>query len=341
MPDTTPNLALPFILPAQAQKHVTHNEALQRLDALVQLTITDQLAEPPIGAQEGEAFVILSEASGAWSDRAGRLAVWRDDAWLYLVPKPGWRAYVQTEERMKVFDGQEWKHLPLPASIEAETLGLGATPTNNTRLAIASHGSLFTHQGAGHSLKINKAAATETASLMLQTNWSGRAEIGLTGDDHLSIRVSADGNTWVQALEIRPDGMMRGPARPIARAALAPQLATLANGTVTGFDQLHLGQGGVALGAPLPSGYGKPLVVPVAGVYQMALTVTPDGTGFATVTLKRNGTVDLLRHAGQYGTSTSMALVYLELGDELTLQHSGPTGYYLGYAGTELNLMMV
>lgn len=39
MPDKTPNLALPFILPAQAQKHVTHNEALQRLDALVQLVV--------------------------------------------------------------------------------------------------------------------------------------------------------------------------------------------------------------------------------------------------------------------------------------------------------------
>ena len=31
MPDITPNLALPFILPSQAQKHVTHNEALQQL----------------------------------------------------------------------------------------------------------------------------------------------------------------------------------------------------------------------------------------------------------------------------------------------------------------------
>ena len=40
MPDTTPNLALPFILPSQAQKHVTHNEALQQLDAVVQLAVT-------------------------------------------------------------------------------------------------------------------------------------------------------------------------------------------------------------------------------------------------------------------------------------------------------------
>ena len=35
MTDTSSNLKLPFILPSQAQKHVTHNEALQILDALV------------------------------------------------------------------------------------------------------------------------------------------------------------------------------------------------------------------------------------------------------------------------------------------------------------------
>ena len=46
MPDTTPNLALPFILPAQAQKHVTHNEALQRLDAERQPPGEHVAAEP-------------------------------------------------------------------------------------------------------------------------------------------------------------------------------------------------------------------------------------------------------------------------------------------------------
>lgn len=31
----TPHLALPYIVQAQAQKEVTHNEALNRLDVLV------------------------------------------------------------------------------------------------------------------------------------------------------------------------------------------------------------------------------------------------------------------------------------------------------------------
>ena len=37
--DFTPNLLLPYLAAAQAQKHVTLNEALRLLDALVQLVI--------------------------------------------------------------------------------------------------------------------------------------------------------------------------------------------------------------------------------------------------------------------------------------------------------------
>ena len=46
--DNTPNLQLPYLIAAQAQKHVTHNEALRGLDAIVQLLVLDKdLASPP------------------------------------------------------------------------------------------------------------------------------------------------------------------------------------------------------------------------------------------------------------------------------------------------------
>ena len=47
MSDETVNLALPYILSAQAQKHVTHNEALRRLDGLIQLVLQSETATPP------------------------------------------------------------------------------------------------------------------------------------------------------------------------------------------------------------------------------------------------------------------------------------------------------
>ena len=40
MPDATTHLLLPYLLAAQAQKHVTHEEALRLLDGFVQLSAT-------------------------------------------------------------------------------------------------------------------------------------------------------------------------------------------------------------------------------------------------------------------------------------------------------------
>lgn len=38
----TTQLNLPYIAAAQAQKHVTHNEALRALDAIIQLSVLDR-----------------------------------------------------------------------------------------------------------------------------------------------------------------------------------------------------------------------------------------------------------------------------------------------------------
>ena len=47
MSDITTQLLLPYILAAQAQKHVTHNEALRLLDAMVQLSVLDRNRTAP------------------------------------------------------------------------------------------------------------------------------------------------------------------------------------------------------------------------------------------------------------------------------------------------------
>jgi hypothetical protein len=62
-------------------------------------------------------------------------------------------------------------------------------------------------------LKINKATASDTASLVLQTGYSGRAEFGLAGDDDWHVKVSADGAVWTEALKVdRTTGRVSLPA---------------------------------------------------------------------------------------------------------------------------------
>ena len=61
--DTTPNLGLPYIMAAQSQKHVTHNEALRALDAIVQLSVLDRdLAAPPGSPANGDRYIAASRS---------------------------------------------------------------------------------------------------------------------------------------------------------------------------------------------------------------------------------------------------------------------------------------
>ena len=64
MSDATTHLLLPYILAAQAQKHVTHNEALERLDSIVQLTVTAfDATTPPLSASPAIASVDVPTSS--------------------------------------------------------------------------------------------------------------------------------------------------------------------------------------------------------------------------------------------------------------------------------------
>jgi hypothetical protein len=198
----TANLALPFIAAAQAQKHVTHNEALLKLDALVQLAVlTRGFSAPPADPEEGARYLIAAPASGDWSGHENSIAACQDGAWNIFAPNPGWRLWIADEERLLVFTNGAWAALD-PDITETSKLGISATADDYNRLVVSAPASLFTHSGGGHQLKINKAESVETASLLFQTNWSGRAEMGTAGDDRFRIKVSADGGSWREALTV-------------------------------------------------------------------------------------------------------------------------------------------
>lgn len=62
---------------------------------------------------------------------------------------------------------------------------------------------------------LNKSASNQTVSQLYQSNWSGRAETGLTGDDNFHVKVSPDGNAWHDAILIdRTTGRVSFPAAP-------------------------------------------------------------------------------------------------------------------------------
>ncbi len=118
MADDTTNLALPFILAAQSQKHVTHNEALTILDGLVQLSVADQdRTSPPGSPVEGRRHIVAAGATGAWIGWDESVVMWSDGAWLRLVPREGWLAWVEEDAEIVVYTGGNWSALPAAAGM--------------------------------------------------------------------------------------------------------------------------------------------------------------------------------------------------------------------------------
>ncbi len=210
MSETTARLKLPFIAAAQAQKHITHNEALLALDAIIHAAVEDRdLAAPPADPQEGQAWLVAASASGAWAGHDGEMAVWSDGVWCFHAPAAGWIVLVGDENRLIVYNGALWRDFGemLGALANLDKLGVNTAADDDNRLAAKSDAILFSHDdvtpGSGDiRVKINKKQSGNTASFLFQDNWSGRAEIGLMGGNGFAIKTSTDGADWKEALRI-------------------------------------------------------------------------------------------------------------------------------------------
>lgn len=105
----TANLGLPLVAAAQAQKHVTVNEAFARIDALTGLTLaTIGLTTPPPAPADGSVHVVGAGASGAWDGADGLLALWLNGGWDFITPRLGWQGWSVSGGHVVTFDGVAW-----------------------------------------------------------------------------------------------------------------------------------------------------------------------------------------------------------------------------------------
>jgi hypothetical protein len=88
----SPRHHLPFLAVGQAQKEITHNEALLLTDALLFASVESEVSVPPILAAEtnaGKCWLIGAGATGIWLSKAGQIAVWTGGSWRYLLAIDG------------------------------------------------------------------------------------------------------------------------------------------------------------------------------------------------------------------------------------------------------------
>ncbi len=140
MSDTTTHLGLPYLLAAQAQKHVTHNEALRLLDAMVQLSVLDSTrTAPPASPADGNRHLVASGATGLWAGWDLNIAFWVDGAWIRLVPRIGWLVWVAAEGLFLVWTGAAWEVVGEPRDVSDAVFSLvnDADPTKKASFSLA------------------------------------------------------------------------------------------------------------------------------------------------------------------------------------------------------------
>ncbi|MEL7488515.1 MAG: DUF2793 domain-containing protein, partial [Pseudomonadota bacterium] len=144
--EQSPRLSLSYLAPQQAQKHVTVNESLRTLDALVQLAVRSvQTSEEPAAPSEGDAYILPSGQSGAaWGAMPdGGVAVFQDGAWTAYAPAEGLRAYVIDENLLYVRANGAWSAITGAAGDSAPRFGVNADADAANRLFVKSDGVVF------------------------------------------------------------------------------------------------------------------------------------------------------------------------------------------------------
>lgn len=308
----TARLALPMMAPEQAQKHVTHNEALLRLDAIVQLHLTRiGETEPPEAPEPGQAFAIGTEGADAWAGHDGEIAAWTAGGWRFSVPEAGWIGWDAEAARLIVFRDGDWT----PLAHHLDGLGISAVPDTVNRLAVRTEAALFTAIEAGEGgngnvrLTLNREAEEHSATLIFQSGWSGRAEIGLAGNDDFSFKVSADGTAFTTALVLDAEQGFVKFERMFGAAPTAPEIAAGVLSVETG------------LVTPQPETGTSDEIVSISGGFDGAMLVVAGSTG-VTLTL-RDGVGNLCLGADRVLDADA---------DTLTMLRRGSVWVELAYA---------
>lgn len=207
------HLGLPFLEAAQAQKHVTVNEALRRIDALLHLSVVSRLTGPlPEEPAEGARYIT----------EEGEVAAFVDGAWITFAPKAGWRAWNEATGAMLIHDGYGWT---VPSGVGPALLGASGA---ETRLTIVE---------GEH--EVGTGAYSETAFLIpdraVVLGVSGIVTEAVTGAASWKLGVADDPARYGNSIGVAEGSTVIGPSgMPCAYYGATPVRVTAEGGDFSG-----------------------------------------------------------------------------------------------------------
>jgi len=204
--DRTKNLNIIYLTQNQTNKEILVNEGFLKFDTLMNNGAKSiSISTPPSSPEESDLYIIGDSATGDWEGHENKFTYYHSSkGWVILEPNEGMTLWVNDEDKLYSFDGANWVASD-GSGDEVEKLGINATADTTNKLSVKSDAILFDNEDSNSQVKVNKNSAGDTASHLFQTNYSGRAEFGLTGSDDFTIKVSSDGTLWNDAITIDKD----------------------------------------------------------------------------------------------------------------------------------------
>ena len=101
--------ALPYLALAQAQKELTHNEALTLVDMLLHPVCEGTTHDPSgIGPQPGQCWRVGAGATGAWNGRENQIACWTEGGWRFAAPVEAMMLFDRSLGGSLVYRNRAW-----------------------------------------------------------------------------------------------------------------------------------------------------------------------------------------------------------------------------------------
>lgn len=136
-------LDMPFLFPGQSQKEAFVNEAIARLDALVQPAVAGIVSTPPLDPAPGECHIVGASAQDAWVGHEGAIASWADTQWLFTAPRTGSVVFDVSAGCLVRYDAADgWRRAEAPPQVSG-----GSVQDVEVRAALAATVAALQHLG--------------------------------------------------------------------------------------------------------------------------------------------------------------------------------------------------
>ena len=161
MSDQSDRFKLPLLAAGQAQKEITHNEALTLADMLLQTVVVSVApASVPSAPTAGQCWIVGNSPTGAWAGQAGAIAGWSAGGWRFIAPVEGMAVWSLADSLVVRRSGGVW----VTGTVTATSLKIGGNQV------VGARAGGITSVSGGSVIDIETRAAVNAILLILRSH---------------------------------------------------------------------------------------------------------------------------------------------------------------------------